>query len=272
MPEGEAVVIQSQPVQSLARIDAQALITKALESGAHVDTLERLVALAKDMRQVQAREAWHEAMARFQAGCPKILKTSSARIATRGGVGYSYRFASLDEIMSTVTPLLSDLGLSVSWKSAVKANAVIVSCRIAHALGHVEDAGEVEMPVVSGDTGANPAQRVGIALTYARRYALMNALGIAPEDDDDGGSHDVKHRDQATRRERDEEIVPREPAAGDVRTEMLDEIRALATRIKLSADDRKTAWTTYVGDGVKPEEADPAALSGLIDWLRTRAA
>ena len=33
--------------------------------------------------------------------------------------------------------------------------------------------------------GANPAQRVGIAATYAKRYSLLGIIGMAPEDDDD---------------------------------------------------------------------------------------
>ncbi len=46
------------------------------------------------------------------------------------------------------------------------------------------------MPIGGGDdrSGANPAQRVGIAATYAKRYSLLGILGIAPEDDDDAGS------------------------------------------------------------------------------------
>src|SRR3990167_7600508 len=208
----EAALVQVKAAE-IARLDPQALINRALDVGASVDTIERLMALAKDMRAVTAREAWYEAMAAFQRTCPPIKKTSSAKIQTRSGPGYSYRFASLDEIMATVTPVLTDLGLSVSWKSAIKANGVVVSCRVAHALGHVEDGGEVEMPIVSGDTGANPAQRVGIALTYARRYALMNALGIAPEDDDDAGSADVRHRDErpSAPATRPEPVERREP-------------------------------------------------------------
>lgn len=181
-----AVVIPQ--AQHLARIDAQSLIAQAIAAGAGIDTMERLVALAKDLREVQAREAWYGAMAEFQRTCPPIRKTSQARIATRSGGGYTYRFAALDEIMSAVTPILTALGLSVSWRSTVKSTSVVVICRVAHSLGHVEDGGEVEMPVMPGDTGANPAQRVGISLTYARRYALMNALGLAPEDDDDAGT------------------------------------------------------------------------------------
>lgn len=176
------------PVQesSLARLDPQALITKALETGAGIDTLERLVALAKDVREVQAKEAWYEAMAEFQRKCPAIKKTKEARIATRSGPGYAYRYAPLDEIMSVIQPVMGPLGLSVSWRSRVEPTQVVVSCRVSHTLGHHEESGEIAMPIVQGDgTGATPPQRVGIAATYAKRYSLLGIIGLAPEDDDD---------------------------------------------------------------------------------------
>ena len=172
----------------LARVDPQALIAQAIEKGAGIDTMERLVALAKDVREVQAREAWYAAMAEFQRTCPTIKKTARAKIQTRGGGSFEYSFAPLDEIMGTIQPIMGPLGLSVSWRSKFEKDAVIVSCRISHTFGHHEESGDVPMPVVQGDGGANPQQRVGIATTYAKRYSLLGIIGMAPEDDDDAES------------------------------------------------------------------------------------
>lgn len=178
---------------SLMRLDPQALISKAIEAGSGIDTMERLVALAKDVREVQAREAWYSAMAEFQRTCPSIKKTATAKIATRIGPGYSYRYAPLDEIMSVIQPVMGPLGLSVSWRSRVEPAQVIVSCRVSHTLGHHEESGDIAMPVLQGDgTGANPAQRVGIAATYAKRYSLLGIIGLAPEDDDDAQSQEER--------------------------------------------------------------------------------
>lgn len=175
---------------ALARLDPQALITKALETGAGIDTMERLVALAKDVREVQAKEAWYEAMAEFQRQCPMIKKTKEASIATRGGGGYKYRYAPLDEITSTIQPVMGPLGLSISWRTPrITTSEVAVTCRVSHTLGHHEESGETVMPIIQADatnpTGANAMQRVGIATSYAKRYALLGIIGMAPEDDDD---------------------------------------------------------------------------------------
>lgn len=184
----EPEIVERQET-SLARINPQALMEKALEASAPIETLERLVALAERVREIQAREAWYAAMARFHAECPPIYKSKTARIRTRTGPGYEYTFASLDNIKPTVDPILGKHGLSARWTSPViEKDRVTVECMVSHELGHSESSGAVTMPILSGqeDVGANPMQRVAIAMTYAKRYALLNVLGLAPEEDEDG--------------------------------------------------------------------------------------
>lgn len=181
--------IAPRPETLPAQLDPQALIEKAIEAGASIDAMERLFTLAKEMRAVKAREAWYAAMAEFQEKCPAIKKTATAKMK-----GYTYTFAALDEICSTVQPVMGPLGLSMRWTTpTIAGDTVTVACVISHRLGHFESSGDVVMPVMgatqrsdgSGEGGANAAQRVGISLTYAKRYSLLGILGMAPEDDDD---------------------------------------------------------------------------------------
>jgi ERF superfamily len=172
------------------RPDPYRLLSQAIERGASIETVERLVALAQEMRALQAREAWFTAIARFQDQCPVIYKTASAKIQT-SRASFSYNYAPLPEILAIVQPVMAPLGLSVSWRTPrIENDRVVVSCRIAHALGHTEDSGEIAMPIIFADPGigATPPQRVGIALSYAKRYALLGILGLAPEEDDDAAS------------------------------------------------------------------------------------
>lgn len=178
-------------VQALSRVEPQVLIQSAIDKGASVDTMERLVALAKDIRHEQAREAYYSAMAEFQRQCPFIPKSETAQIRTRSGSGYSYKYAPLDVIMKKITPVMTALGLSVSYRVKNEKTAVVAVCRISHEFGHYEESGEVTMPVemsTEGGSGANPAQRVGIANTYAKRYALLAITGLAPQGEDFDGT------------------------------------------------------------------------------------
>ena len=162
--------------QGLARLDPQALISQAVAMGAGIETMERLVALAKDVREIQAREAWYAAMAEFQRACPAIRKTATAKIQTRGGAAYSYNYAPLDEILSVIQPVLGPLGLSVSWRSRVEPMQVIVSCRISHTLGHHEESGDIAMPIVAGDgrCGRRSSRRIG-ASSSTKSFTSLNS-------------------------------------------------------------------------------------------------
>lgn len=170
----------------IGTLDPQALIRAAVEKDAPIETMERLVALAKDVRNEQAKEAWNRAMAKFQMVCPAIKKTGSAKIQTRGGSGYTYNYAKLGDIMPVITPLLGEVGLHISFRVKSAQGAAIASCRVSHEYGHYEESGDISVPIdQESGMGASVAQRVGIAQTYAKRYALLAMLGISPEDDPD---------------------------------------------------------------------------------------
>jgi ERF superfamily len=175
----------------IAVMDPQSLIASAIEKGATIETLERLVSLAKEVRAEQAKSAYYEAMAEFQRRCPPIPKTGKARIRTRGGSEFEYSFAPLEVITQLITPIMGPLGLSISYRISQDSSSVTAACLITHELGHTEESGPITMPIektVEGGSGANPAQRVGIAMSYAKRYALLAKTGIAPQGEDLDGS------------------------------------------------------------------------------------
>jgi hypothetical protein len=253
----------TEPQTTLVRIDAQLLLQKAVEGNANIETIERLVALAKDVRGEQAREAWHEAMAEFQRRCPSIKKTSHAEIVTARGF-YSYSYAPLDQIMETIRPLLGELGLSVSWSSTkIDPQRITMSCQISHVLGHKESSGEISMPIpdASERGGGNTAQRVGSALTYARRYSLLQVTGLAPEDDDDAGS-----TGKAGAEKQDGEPVPPKEAPSVVFP--IGKHKDM-TPSSLTLDDlqrERAFWSKKVDEATKP--AYKASNQKILDAIK----
>src|SRR5262245_7543688 len=233
-PRAHADLVEAEAPTALVRLDPQALIAHAVKANANIETIEKLVALAERVRAVQAREAWHHAIAEFQRQCPIIAKTKTARIPTRSGA-YTYTYAPLDEILRVVRPVMAPLGLSIAWKSGkVDGTSVSVVCQVAHRLGHVEDSGLVTVPVSIGDDarGANPAQRVASAMTYAKRYSLLGILGLAPEEDDDA---DGAAGDDDRRR-------PTEAERG----KLTADAARLATERNLSTEERLELTKSYL--------------------------
>ena len=178
---------QKKEDAGLQRIDVQSLLQTALEKDSNIEILERLFELQANVRDQQAKEAWNHAMAEFQKLCPPIKKTERANISSRRtGASFSYAYAPLGEILRIVQPVMGPLGLHISFRSRQDPKQAISNARISHAFGHFEESGEVSMPIAGDDgTGANPSQKVGIAKTYAKRYALLDILGMSPEDDPD---------------------------------------------------------------------------------------
>lgn len=128
------------------------------------------------------RAAWAEAMVSAQAAFPEIKKGRTVTIETSKGK-YSYDYADLPSILEIVQPILTGVGLAVTQAAVSdQSGAVGVETRIYHVGGHVETFGPLFLAAPDDPKAA------GSAVTYARRYSLCAALGIAADEDDDATS------------------------------------------------------------------------------------
>lgn len=185
---GHAVVVHESPAPPAAPgADAtMELLRLAIEKGVPVETLERLQALHERVSDRHARAEFAQAVARFQSSCPPIAKTSTASIATKSGVRYSYQYAELDQIARTIAPHLRDVGLSYTWDSEIRDKLLVCRCTLRHVSGHAETA-SFTAPVES-PAGMTEQQKVAAALTYARRQSLIQVLGLTTCDPDHDGA------------------------------------------------------------------------------------
>lgn len=170
-------------MSALAVMEPAGLIQLAIEKGADVDRLSALMDLEERYRARLAVEGFNEARSAFQAQCPDIPKTKEVK--NRDG-SVRYRFAPLDQIMKRVAPSLQSNGLSYRWETEKAEDGVSVICYLTHRLGH-ESASRAFIPAVTGH-GTNAAQDEGSAISYGKRYSFCNALGLQPDEDDDGTS------------------------------------------------------------------------------------
>ncbi len=124
------------------------------------------------------------ALAKAQGEFPPIVKDRTAIVKSDKGGGYSYHYADLASITAATAPILSRHGLALmqrtKWDAASK-GGLCLETRLLHESGEWTAA---TYPLPS--TAARP-QDMGIAITYARRYSATAMLGIATEEDTDGG-------------------------------------------------------------------------------------
>lgn len=157
-----------EPLQMLAR---------ALDRGMSVADLGPLMDLIERDQANKARSAFMEAVSRFQAKCPTIKKSRKAD---------RYSYAPLDEILRTIRPLLDECGLAVRFSTTTSEHMITAVCHVSHRDGHVEES-EFSAPV-DENMKVNSTQKMGSANSYAKRYALMNALNLVASDEDDDGA------------------------------------------------------------------------------------
>lgn len=154
------------------------LLQIAVEKGATVDHLEKLMDMQLRWEANEARKAFVQAMADFKAEAPQIEKS-------KAGYDNRYHYAPLDQITKAIGPILAKHGLSFSWV-AEQGDQITVHCDVTHVHGHTQRVSLSGSPDTSGSK--NAIQAVGSALSYLQRYTLLSSLGLATSDqDNDGG-------------------------------------------------------------------------------------
>ncbi len=100
--------------------------------------------------------------------------------------GYGYKYMTLDDLIDHAREAMAGRGLSFSQEVRSGDNGDIeLMTRIYHVSGQWLAFGPLVLPKDNGKK-MNRIQQAGSAITYARRYSLAAALGIASELDSDG--------------------------------------------------------------------------------------
>ena len=165
--------------------DPMSLIARMVEAGAmsaeSVAVVKELVALKEHMEDRQAEQDFAQAFAGLQSELGTFQATKAVP-DKQGNTRYTY--LPYDEIMAKVSPLLQKFGFSVSFSTEFTDARILQTCTLQHQCGYHRDF-KAYVRAGAGPYGANESQADGAAMTYAKRYALCNALNIVVERDTD---------------------------------------------------------------------------------------
>lgn len=179
----DVVIVDPTPMQ---------LISQVVENpDFDVAKLEKMMDLQERWEDRKAERDFNAAIAAFQAEVPQIVR------GRRGA--HDIMYAPLDDILKTIQPLLTAEGLSVRFSTEMLDSKTLRAiCTVSHISGHSE-ASEMTVPV-DDKMVANSSQKMGSANSYAKRYALANALNLAfmENDNDATNLHEKITEDQAT--------------------------------------------------------------------------
>lgn len=149
-----------------------------------VAKVEKLVDLYMRVTANTARQEYAAALADMQPQLPLI--------AERGGIkdrndNVQSRYALWEDIVSAITPILSEHGFALSFRTQNEANMVSVTGVLSHRAGHSEET-TLALPIDTSGS-KNAVQSVGSSTSYGKRYTAGALLNLRTGDiDDDGAS------------------------------------------------------------------------------------
>lgn len=120
-----------------------------------------------------------EALCAAQKQMANPKKDKTAKVRTKTGGEYTYNYTTLDSVLDVVRPALNENGVFLSQHSELAENGMLLHTRVMFG-----DTALV-LDVTPYQYDSDP-QEFGKRETYARRYSLLKAFGLAGDDDTDG--------------------------------------------------------------------------------------
>jgi hypothetical protein len=166
------------------------------------------------------------AFVKAQAAFAPALKTHT-------NPAYKSKYADLSACIEAVLDALNSNGLAVMQRPKPCDKGVTVETVFVHESGEILHGGELSVPAAKQDP-----QGFGSALTYARRYGLMAACGIAPEDDD--GNAGTQAMQQSRQQQR--QPAARAPQQDKGGQDMAQQVHRIITDVKAGNAKQPAEW------------------------------
>jgi hypothetical protein len=178
----------------------------------------------------------------------KAQRAFGPALKTSTNPHFKSKYADLANCVEAVVDALNANGIALMQRTFECKDGVMVETVFVHESGEVMECGMLHVPA-----GKQDPQGYGSALTYARRYSLLAATGLAPEDDD-GNSASRKTEIKSTVNEN--QILDLMAAMDEVTT-----VKELQETYKAAykATNGEQAWQTKV---IAKKDAKKAMLEG----------
>lgn len=173
--------------QDITVVDESVSMFERLARDPNVDVtkIERLIAMQERMLAHKAKAAFDEAFAAMQGEMPVVIEKGR----TNNG-----KYARLEDIQTTVRPILQKHGFAVSFETEWINDAIpsIVGI-LTHRDGHERRSRFTSSADKTGNK--NDVQALGSVVSYGRRYTMLDLLNITTAESDDDGKGTEKRPD-----------------------------------------------------------------------------
>jgi hypothetical protein len=194
-------------------------------------------------------------MKEIAAALVKAQKAFGPALKTSTNPAFRSKYAKLENCIDAVIDALNDNGIMLMQNTHDHPTGIVVETLFLHESGEVVSNGKLYVPAAKNDP-----QGFGSALTYARRYSLMAACGIAPEDDD--GNTATKAVQEAAK--------PQKPAPKPVAPEKI-EGKDAAWQLKVSSEPNGDhgEWSQLVIDAAMLQIQQAKSEADVMNIFKT---
>lgn len=262
----------SGSLQPRAAVTPMDMLNMAVQQGADLDKLSKLMDLQERWETNEARKAFVQALNAFKANPPTLVK--NRHVSYQGAKGRTeYDHATLDHVSDEIGKALAAQGLSHRWDvDQIDGGLIRVTCVLTHEQGHSE---RVSLQAGADQSGGkNNIQAIGSAVSYLQRYTLLAATGLAAKDQDDDG--------QAAGQPRQQSSAPAASAAPAAQPSQLtpNQVEQLTDLLKATGTPEARllafAFAGSVPEGAKlyqiPQTMFPRCLTKLSATLKQKKA
>ena len=109
-----------------------------------------------------------------------VSKNQTAKVKSKMGEGYTYKYVDIAQIHKYLESINASY---YQYIDRIEGDDYVMTVKVIDGKesAPLRGARVVDLSLIGN---SNPAQQLGSALTYARRYSLLMAFGLATEDDD----------------------------------------------------------------------------------------
>ena len=158
------------------------------------------------MNHSEALDQWAAALVAIQAEVPAIPKDATNPF-------FKSKYADLPAVVEKASPIVTKHGMAVSQWPGHEGGCDTLTTLVVHSSGQwVSET--MRLHLVKDDP-----QGQGSAITYAKRYAYMAALGLVADEDDDGNRASPRRKPAPPR---PVQVGPNMVAAGIAKQRLLD--------------------------------------------------
>ena len=192
-------------------------------------------------------------MKEIAAALVKAQKAFGPALKTSTNPAFRSKYAKLENCIEAVIDALNDNGIMLMQPTHLCEDGVIVETMFLHESGEQISNGKLHVPATKHD-----AQGYGSALTYARRYSLLAACGIAAEDDDGEAASKSK-------------AAPAKPAAAPAKAPTKVEGKDTPWQLKVVAkpDGDHGEWSQLVIDATMLQMAQATSEADIMNLFKT---